>query len=64
MKQSIQNKINSIIAHSTVNENVKDMSLKNDFLNKDSLLKSIRSKEDASIFIAELNAVIKVAQSK
>lgn len=64
MKQSIQNKINSIIAHSTVKENVKDMSVKNDFLNEDSLLKAIRSKEDASIFIAELNAVIKVAQSK
>jgi hypothetical protein len=64
MKQSIQNKINNIIEHSTSKGNVKDMSVKNDFFNEDSLLKAIRSEKDASIFIAELNAVIKVAQSK
>ncbi len=64
MKQSIQNKIKSIISHSTITENVNDISVKNDTLSDDSLLKAIRSKADANIFIAELNAVINSAKSK
>jgi hypothetical protein len=65
MKQSVQDKINYILASSKINaDKHNDVQSPNDFLlNEDNLLKAIRTKEDANIFIAELNAVIKIGQS-
>ena len=63
MKESVQNKINDIIAHSNINKDVKGLLVNQNSTNEDALLKSIRSESDAKIFIAELNAVIKVAKS-
>lgn len=64
MKQSVQNKIDKIIANSSAVQSLKGLSIKENVSREDSLLKAIRSKEDASMFIAELDAAIKVAQSK
>ena len=66
MKTSIQNKVNNSIAHSSsasIKEG-KNLSVESSRSNEDSLLKAIRSPEEAAVFMAELDAVIKVAQSK
>ncbi len=65
MKQSVQDKINDILASSKLNaDKHNDIQSSNDVMhNEDNLLKAIRTKEDANVFIAELNAVIKIGQS-
>ncbi|HEV7230175.1 MAG TPA: hypothetical protein VGO45_02535 [Bacteroidia bacterium] len=64
MKKSIQNKIEQIkqlartqhLAGKIVSAEVSG--------NEDSLLKAIRNKEEASVFMAELDAVINVSKGK
>ena len=64
MKQSIQNKIDKIkeLAKTQHLEGKIYPSVPSNV--EDSLLKAIRNKEDATLFMAELDAAIKVSQSK
>jgi len=64
MKQSVQNKIEQIkelartqhLAGKIISAEISNA--------EDSLLKSIRNKEEATVFMAELDAAIKVSKSK
>jgi hypothetical protein len=64
MKARVQDKINSIkkLANSSVKAN--DGQRKDSYDSNDSLSQVIRNEKEASIFLAELDAAIKIAQKK
>lgn len=64
MKEHIQSKINQMhsLAKSPIKGNA--VSVTHTAQNEDSLSKAIRNKDEANLFIAELNAAIKVANQK
>lgn len=64
MRQKVQDKINHMRQHakSTISvSSTKDAAI---LRNNDSLSKGIRNSQEASIFLAELNAVIKISSQK
>lgn len=63
MKQSIQDKIELIKQLAKTNHSLSGVSYPQVSNSNDSLLQGIRNKEDANLFMAELDAAIKVSQS-
>ncbi|MCC6370761.1 MAG: hypothetical protein IT236_07150 [Bacteroidia bacterium] len=63
MKENIRDKIKKVVAlaNSSVKEN---NSAPIEYPSNDSLSKSIRNKQEADIFLAELDAAFKMAQSR
>ena len=64
MKQSIQDKIEQIKELAKTQHLVGKIASAEVSNNEDSLLKAIRNKEEATVFMAELDAAIKVSKSK
>ena len=64
MKQSIQDKIEQIKELAKTQHLVGKIASAAVSNNEDSLLKAIRNKEEATVFMAELDAAIKVAKRK
>ena len=65
MKEKVQDKINRYreLTKSAVKTTAQKSAVTS-FSNADSLSKAIRNKEEANIFWAELNTVVKIASSK
>ena len=65
MKETLQDKINKLKQMADASkENFSSKEKKTSIAVSDSLAKSITNKKDAAIFMAELDAAIKIAQEK
>lgn len=64
MKQSIQHKIGDLKKLAQASRNISSNEKKTSIEVQDSLAKAITNKKEASLFLAELEAAIKLAQEK
>lgn len=64
MTPSIQKKIDELVALSKVKRSESTLVESNKIASNDSLLKAIRNKKEADIFLAELDLAIKMARAR